>query len=506
MTRRIRQLAARAADETGLALPVAAAVLVITLLLAGVAVAVAINNSSLSNRDTNSSSAIAAADAGARAALYRLNMFTPGDSYCPDPADDAVGTNGAPTSTLCAPQTGSLGNGATYQYWISGGIQNGVPACTGNTVNASASLGPVSQRCITAVGTANGVSARLQERVAAYDSAPVFPTAIFGTKSVTVNSNETITTDTPAFPALLGTNGVLTVAGSTGGGTTLIDGYQLPPGATVAMGQNVTNVGPTAPIGAPYPTPTPINNLGTDQNTASGGNCATNTAAPFTNCDYRISCAIQIPLQCDPHTGTVDYDPVNRTLYLGNNATLVLTGGYYNFCSLYLSNNSVISLAYGVSTQFYIDSPADPNSGVTGSASNPPCPNANSDRGIAPGTFSMQNSATLNAGGSALNAKIFVYGDPSDTPPTNQVILNNVGSSSYALDAPFSNVILKPSNNTIFKGAIAGYSVTLGNVSHFIYEADGRTIESSSPEQFFRAYWAQCPAKSTSSTDPTAGC
>jgi hypothetical protein len=154
----------------------------------------------------------------------------------------------------------------------------------------------------------------------------------------------------------------------------------------------------------------------------------------------------------------------------------------------------------------YIDSPADPNSGSPGSASNPPCSKSNSSQGVAPGTFTMNQNSTLNAGGSALNAEIFVYGDPQDDPPTNSVNLLNNGSSSFALVAPFSNVTVAPSNNSVFVGAIVGYTVTLGNKSHFTYEADTGPLQNPALGLYYRAYWAQCATKPSSPTDPTSGC
>jgi Tfp pilus assembly protein PilX len=497
--------------EAGFALPVALAVLVVTLLLATVAVAVATSTNMFSNRDTNAQAALAAADAGARTAVYRLNSFAPDDSHCPDPTNDAVGSSGAPTSTLCAPQSATLGNGESFTYWMSGGMTSASP-CTGYWMTST--LGDLHQRCVTAIGTANGVNARVQERIAAYKSYALFPTAIFGTKSVTINNNVNIQTNTIGFPALLGTNGVLNAAPS-GGGTTVIDGYQLPPGATLNIGQNVTNNGPTTPYPTPYPVPTAINPGSTAVNTSSpydsvatfqGGTCRNPGLVGFeqTNCDYRLSCPDLT--SCDPHTGNVTFDSVGRTLYLGNNSSLVLGGGYYNFCSLYLSNNSTITIAPGAQVSIYIDSPADPNSGTTGSSTNPPCSKSNSSQGIAPGTFSMNNNSSLNAGGSALNAEIFVYGDPKDDPPTNAVNLQNNGSSSFALVAPFSNVSVAPSNNSIFVGAIVGYTVTLGNKSHFTYEADTGPLQNPALGLYFRAYWQQCATKPSSPSDPTSGC
>src|SRR5207245_1576971 len=111
-------------------------------------------------------------------------------------------------------------------------------------------------------------------------------------------------------------------------------------------------------------------------------------------------------------------------------------GGVYNFCSLYLSNNSQISIAPGAIASIYIDSPTDNNA----------CTNTNSAMGVAPGTFSMMQNAALNPGASALNAQVYVYGDAAHTPPTNNVTLTNNGSSSYSLVAPYSNINISPSN------------------------------------------------------------
>lgn len=531
MTGMARALRRLLGAEEGIAVPLALAVLLTAVLLSGVATTLAIQANDTSRRDTNSKAAVEAANAGLRAAIYRLNTYQPDGNHCPtQPVQYQVGTNGAPTATLCPADgpgvTQGLGNGATYSYWISRAMQTG-DSCTGPTLTSSVSS--VAQRCATVVGTANGVSARVQERVAAYTSAPAFPTAIFGTNSVTVANNVQITSDTLGSHGLLGTNGTLQV-GSKGGGTTRIDGYQLPPGATYIAGNNVVNNGPTAGIQAPYPTPTPIYPFSTSQNTdgppydntskAQAGTCyQTEAQAPpllwsgswvQTNCNYEISQGITyqnclnngLPVRdCDPSSGLPSADfaptPTGRTLYLPNNAVLYLQGGYYNFCSLYLSNNAQIKVASGQVTIF-IDSPDDSGSS---------CSTGASPLGIQPGSFTMSQNSSINAGGTALNAQILVYGDRKDTPPTNAAVsLQNNGSSAFALLAPFSTVNLSPSNNTTFRGAIAGYSVTLGNASNFTYEADTGSFQAKAVPVYYPSSWEQCPAPSSSSTDPTTGC
>src|SRR5436305_8406185 len=98
-------------DESGSAVVLALTVLLITLALIGVAATVAIDTNTFSNRDSNAKAALEAADAGARAAVYRLNADKPGANGCPTTPASLAGANG-----LCA-QAGpeALGNGATFK-------------------------------------------------------------------------------------------------------------------------------------------------------------------------------------------------------------------------------------------------------------------------------------------------------------------------------------------------------------------------------------------------------
>lgn len=478
----------RLRSETGIVLVVAIEVLAVALLLAAAAVGVAISTNDVTNHDVNSKQAVQAADAGARVATYRLSQVEPLPTACPtEPTQAAVGASG-----LC-PMDGpeSLGNGSSFEYWISAALPSG-GTCAGVSVYNPA--GAVEQRCVTALGTANGVSARIQERVAAYTSTPVFPTAIFGTKSVTIANNDTINADVPGTPALIGTNGVLTVSNNA-----QIDGYALPPQASVQISNNVTNNGPTTGISSAYPVPTSINPGTTAQNTSApydtpstfqGGTCSEPTtwsAPPWvqTNCDYRINCPTVT--SCDPHTGSVSFNATTRTLSMSNNASLTLGGGFYNFCSMSVSNNSSIYVAPGARVSIFIDSPQDHGA----------CPIGTS------GAFTLSNNVGMNAGGSALNLQVYVYGDPSDNPPTNAVSVSNNSGNAYTIAAPFSNVTI--SNNGTYKGAIVGYTVTLVNNSAFLYESDASTLQSGSLESFYRSYWEQCGGLGTPSA-PTAGC
>ena len=117
----------------------------------------------------------------------------------------------------------------------------------------------------------------------------------------------------------------------------------------------------------------------------------------------------------------------------------------------------------------------------------------------------MSQNSSIN-GASALDAQIYVYGDPTHSPPNNTVSLQNNSGSIFALDAPFSQVNISPSTNTTFTGAITGWSVTLGNAGNFNYEADTSTLSSGALHLYYRSYWEQCPSANFNASTPTAGC
>ena len=452
------------ADERGIALPVALAALLILSLLGTAAVLAATETNSLTGRDGNTKAALEAADAGLRVAAYRLNQLRPDDTHCPTVPATATGTG-----NLCAsPGVESIGNGASYRYWITGAMTSG--ACAGYAVdNTQTAIG---QRCITAIGAAGAVSARTQERVVAYTSSPVFPAAIYGSRSVTVSNNATIA-GTPGDPGVLGTNGALTI----GGGGTVIDGYQLGPTGTISDSSSTNNYPPSSSF--PVRRSTPWASL----SNVPFGNTAT------VNDDARI-CTL------DPCSGGVSFNAVTRVLSMSNNSSLTLGGGIYNFCGFSAANNAHITIGATVKTQIYIDSTARVLSdGVTSACAS----------GSA-GNFALsQNDSLDNPSANALNVQIYVYGNPA-LPGANVVSLFNNSNSYISLDAPFSTVSISPSSNTVYTGAIAAYAVTLGNASSFSYQPTTNTLQVGSLGLYYRAYWKQCPSTPTDPTDPTSGC
>src|SRR5438067_4254371 len=370
----MRRTAQRAiTDQTGAALILAMVVLMIVTGIVAAAVAVAVQTNGSTRRDADKKNALEAAEAGLQVANYRINMLQPDGTHC---VGDGVTAGNA--LGMCASTTATLGNGATYSYYTSVPIGPGTAfpnaKCVGLTITTAQAL---NQRCITATGTANGVTARSQIRVAAFAGTPYFPIpGITGWKSLffkggtntniqaVAASNYTVTQNngSDVQGVMLGPPGIFT------------NGNQLPPPPVSYQDHPIT-------LSAVPPTTSAIN-------ASAGGSCIPPQPAPptwvQTNCDYMLTNGT------DQSSG-FSYDPVNRILKTTkNNATLTLHGTIYNFCEFDASNNATITLTQ--KTVIYIDSPYDPNSGVAGSNSNPAC---NASRGGA-GNLNLSNNVTWN--------------------------------------------------------------------------------------------------------------
>jgi hypothetical protein len=348
--------------------------------------------------------------------------------------------------------------------------------CAGLQVDSSQSA--IAQRCITAIGTANGVSARVQARVAAFTATPLFPEPLIGLAGVSIGNNATIGSATA--PAVVGTNGQGCVPGfpcglTVGGGNTMMTGYVLGPNAPAPqVGNGATTGTGTTRTAAQGPfVLSPVN----------PGNSAT------VNDDSRITSG------ADP-SHNINWNSQYRELEIKNNGSLTLGGGTYNFCNFQMDQNSTLTVASGTKIQMFIDSPDDPNSG---------CPAGS-------GNFTMSNNGTAinNYGGNyqpgtgdPTALQIYVYGLNNDT---NVVTFANNSNSYVTLYAPQSNVVLSPSNNSSFTGAIAGYTVSIGNVANFQYNGGDAGLTAGTTGLYYRTAWEQCPATPANSSNPSSGC
>jgi Tfp pilus assembly protein PilX len=477
----LRRLRATARDESGFVMIVALAALTVASLLVGVAVMVAVQTNGSTRQNANKINALEAAEAGLQVATYRLNMLRPSDNYCV--GDGAV----LPTSGLCASSSYTMGNGATYSYYTTPTLTSSAQ-CVGLSLVGNTNL---SQRCITAVGTANGVTQRAQIRVAAFGAIPLFPVAGITALNQLTEGN---VANVNGYEA---TNGQLSV-----GNNATYTGCELGPGG------NLTGQGAgTACLALPGPIVLGPVDPGTSNQTIASGSCSPPPAGEpafggvWCNDDYRISNGLAAPKVApyDQSNG-ITYDAANRILSVSHpNASLTLSGGIYNLCEFDAPNNVTISLAPGTKAAIYIDSPDDPNSGCP-----PTCPSTDACSGQKTGQFNLDNNVTfLNPSADPLALQLYVYGWNNGQ---NTVNFGNNTAFQGLLYAPQS--ILNMSNNSTnstFTGAISGRIVNVSNNFHFTWWGAAGNLQASSTGLYYRVAWAQCHSVPTTSA-PDSGC
>jgi len=467
LRRRIRLLNLR--SEEGAAMAVAMIVLFVVSLLSAAAVAVATQTNGSTRRDAFKKSSLEAAEAGLQIATYRLNMLRPDDQHC---VGDAVAS--PDTTGTCASSTYSLGNGASYQYYTTPMLGSS-GSCVGLSVTSSTNL---SQRCITAVGTASGVTSRSQIRTAAFDAIPLFQYGgITGVNGITDgNQNTTIN-------GMEVTNKTIN---NLGGGT-ITGGVALGPGASY--------LGPTV---AQQRLPSPVVLGPVDPGTSnqtSLTNCPARQTAGYLFCNdnYRIGpCTSSTPQppNTDPCSGFT-YAAATRSLIstaTNGSSSLTLTGGIYNFCEIDLNNNATVVIPSGVHVEIFVDSPDDPNSGCLPGS----------------GTFNIKNNVTwVNYNTDPTALQVYVYGWSNGL---NTINFKNNGLFEGVLYAPQSKINLSHnSTKSDLIGAVSGSTVSVPNNFSFTWDSRAGTIQARSTGVYYRTAWAQCiPTYSASA--PGSGC
>jgi len=491
----------RLRDERGIAVAIAMMVMLITAVLGSAAIIAAVRSNNLTNRDTRSKSALEAADAGVRTALYRLNMLGTQDAYCPTtPSPTAWDA----TSRLC-PRVGPsqddarwgdsaaddssshLGNGATFSYWVSAPLRTGDP-CAGDTVQST--LYPVGQRCVTAVGTANGVSTRAQARVASYSAQPLFGGAgLIGANRLSIS------------PGNGGSGGIYGTIGSnhqvTLGNNVTVDGTTQSGVATV-LGSSATlstsNGDILLPSSAPaHVDPSQLNIAPVDPGCSSGGVGAAPAGGGCWNVDNRIaSCTANGSATVDACSG-LTWTAASRSVSIANGGTLTLNGGTlpYNFCNFTTQNNTTINIPFGAHVVIFIDS-----STLNGGDPNGNCPSGSGNLTLGNGT------KIVNQNLDPLSLQIYIYG--TSPKGSNIVTWNNNAQSTYmTLYAPNSTVQMQ--NNGGLWGGVGAYNLDITNNFQYHWVGSVSTLSARPQGLYYRSAWKQCPAQPTT-TDPRSGC
>lgn len=463
----LKRLSSRVRSDEGSALIVAIVVLLVVTLLATVTVATAVQTNLSTRRDAAYKDAAEAAEAGLQVAVYRLNMLNPSTSQCVGDAVASPGTNG-----WCQSSTTSLGNGTSYQYYTTAVMGSG-STCIGVTITS----GDVAQRCVTAVGSApfqgGTVTARSQIRIGSFVATPLFPDAgVIGLKQVNMNGNAAVTGAAASNVSVSQT------------GNANSSGIILGPAATYthsgkASGGTITKL--TSPIVLDPVDP------GTSNQT-SLANCPDRQAAgdPACNDNYRIVNGLASPkvTPYDQSSGNITYNATTRVLTMSGQASLTLGGGLYNFCEVDMSGGSTITLAAGVMTEIFIDSPDDLGSGC------------------ASGTGSLNmtgGSSWINSSQNPLAMQIYVYGLNNGTATVNLTGNANMYGVVYA---PQSQVNL--SGNGILVGGLAGLNVTISG-NGFNWDGRSQTIQATTAGIYYRTGWSQCAPK-PSTSDPGSAC
>jgi hypothetical protein len=459
-------------SQEGVALPVATAMMLVISLfvIAFFSVTLHVNETSIDDR--SSKRALAAAEAGLQTALYRMNQIgtsRPTLCFTTDwvPAEDGQ----------CPGATGSLGNGAAYTYYVTPELGTGFCVVAGTPTD----------RCITAIGMADGVQRRVRVRANTITGAVSYKTVGLMSKSLIYAGNSSeITSDVGANGVVHFGNSAKTFSNSSAD----IDGAVLhAPGSTYQIS-------------------------GSGQQIA-GGRQTVPTPYAFPEIDFEAAevAALQTNLKTSPLwpiPSNTTYDRTTKQFRVTGAATL--PAGTYYFCRFSMANSAKLTFSTSEPTQIYIDSPSRPGSLCAG-------PPAQADPA---GTFWTENSNEFNKDGREELVEVFVHGtslNANRTPPSfctpagdsphtdkceSDVLLNNSSGFEGMIYAP--NTTVELNNSGKMKGAIAADKIRFNN--SVVFELTD-AVKDSAPVTsggIDRGNWVECRPHPTVANDPQSGC
>jgi Tfp pilus assembly protein PilX len=462
----------RSASEAGFVLPAAVIVLLVLTLLTGAALTVSTQTSTSTFRDTNSKGGLEAAEAGLQVAAYRLNLLKPESTQCINESAAVAPSTVSVESSLggagyCMEASAeSIGNGETFQYSTTPALAAG-KKCAGETIVA---ITGVTQRCITAEGTVNGVKpwARLQERVESAVGESLFPVkGILGLEEVLVNGSVKAT-------AVVASNTKIKGEGS----AAFEKGFEICPGGAFvpAAGSERNRTGVTVGgVGG-------MGSVPAMEVTRSAASCPIVAALPSShastteNEDSRITNKQDVQTELSwnkPNfTGSPKYE-----LEMGAESKLTLAGSKYYFCKLLMKSNGNLKIASGAKVEIFIDN----------HATNPEC-------ATTAGTFTIEGNSKLENPNGSGNLLIEMAGK-------GPLKVENSGSLKASIYAPEAEIILNGAGE--LKGAVVGRKIHL-EAGSFIYSEESTVLTAgSSAASFERGGWDQCTAGGST---PEAGC
>ena len=437
-------------SESGNALISAIGVLSVTGVVTATVFSVSTQLSSTSNKSRDTKKALAAADAGLEAAVYRLNKQNVQSTTQCFTTQLVAATGGE-----CPGQTESLGNGSGYTYYVTPAL-GASDQCAGLPVShASSSIG-VTQRCVTVAGTSNGVARRVQARVASYIGLSLISMGLLGLEGVELKNSSSVN-------AWVGSNGQIEM-----GNSNTVTGVELGPSAP-----NVS-IGDSGSVGSVV------------RRSASQGN---HVLAPVdVGNSATVNDNVRLTNGQDAKSG-VTFNSTTRELEMGNSSSLTLGGGTYNWCDFEATNSAQLTVAAGVKTRIFIDSPERPGSGCASGT----------------GRFVAKNSINISNSGPAENLQIYVYGrSGSDEDDPDVEFKNSVNFSKGFIYAPQSHVEFK--NSADITGAVNSKTIAFKNSVTFTWETSLADLRATTLSMFYKTAWKECRAAQTSAADPESGC
>lgn len=440
----------RIRSERGVAMPVVMGTLLVLTLLSAAMFSTAMKSSADAGTDTNHKRALAAAETGFQTAGYRLEKIAPGPAMCMTTAAVAPGTPPAAVGECPVSAAESAGPGATFRYTVT---QQGAACATlpGYTPTPT-------ERCITSIGTVNGVTRRVQARVIIDPPQPFAYAGVVGVDSVTLTNKVTIK-DTD-----VGSNGPITMTGSPTEVKIEAVARPYPPGSVIRTGTTsitggIINSTKKYGLGLPdfsktYPAPPGANNN-----------------------------AALIP--------SGYYNSITRTLTIPAGADYKLPAGVYNFCKLVMGAGAKMDMISGsAQAQIYIDAPRR-----TGSD----CP-AGTGQFIADGAGS---EIKINNGRDDNNIIFFVYGTQKNGLAEDIYIANKAHIDAVYY-APFST--LRATGGITMHGGVAAKFVKMDNDVEAKLDEAMKTWMAPGSGQLRRLGWTECKPAPTVATDPESGC
>lgn len=488
----------RLSGQDGAALPAAMGMMLVISLFITAFFALSIQTSDNANADRNSKRALAAAEAGLQTAIYRMNSIRPaidpGTCLTTGPVGVAEVVPGQ-----CPFAEGDLGNGASYRYYVTPELLTNAAGC----VLLPGRVHDPSDRCITSVGTVNGVSRRVQARIGRVPFGFSFSQAgLLGKSLFYAWNSATMTSDIGSNERVELINSITVNSSS---GLNVAGALKLPATATTNY-VNSVNVAanPDRQSVTPYDLP-PVNFepydgdvLGENDNDRLDGDRTSD--------------------------GDLVYDAATRSLDI-KKGKYVLDPGTYHFCRVFIDDGVEIQRPdAGGPTKIYVDGRDDDRTGS-------PC-TGNDD-----GRFLVNNSVKFNLNTTQGDlTEVYLHGTSRDnltgaSPPDwdrptwcnlqsdanlplgspahwaqcrSDFVLGNSVEFYGTVYAP--NSTIEARNSVKIWGGLAGDNIRFYNSVEFSVTAGAQGRDSASAGPAIRRGWTECKPQPDATNDPESGC